>query len=158
MNGGRGFHHKAVKGQSAGGHFNGGANIVRSHLCRLSKQHIANALKGVNSGFLQMAVALLRTPLIVPAGFGRVPPVNSKQQVYSNHDGRQKRRGAGARAGWTMATQCKEGEKLNSPLRRHGNCSRYLLHFQRKTATSFSVRRCTSGPSVWQIRWGILNT
>lgn len=79
MNGGRGFHHKAAKGQSAGGHFNGSVNIVRSHLCRLSKQHVANALKGVDGGFLQMPVGLLRTPLIVPAGFGRVPLVNSKQ-------------------------------------------------------------------------------
>lgn len=53
MNGCRGFHHKAVKAQSAGGHFNGGVNIVRSRLCRLGKQHVANALKGVDGGFLQ---------------------------------------------------------------------------------------------------------
>lgn len=81
MNGGRGFHHKVVKGQSAGGHFNGSVNVVRSHLCRLSKQYVANALKGVDSSFLQTPVGSLRTPLIVPAGFGRVPPANSKQRV-----------------------------------------------------------------------------
>lgn len=30
-NGGTGFHHKAVKGESAGGHFNSSVNIMRSH-------------------------------------------------------------------------------------------------------------------------------
>lgn len=79
MNGGGGFHHKAVKGQSAGGHFNGSVNTGRSHLCRLSKQDAANALKGVDGGSLRTPVGLLRTPLIAPAGFGRVPPLNSKQ-------------------------------------------------------------------------------
>lgn len=49
------------------------------------------------------------------------------------------------------------GKKLNLQLRRHGDSSRYLLPFQRKTATSFSVRRCNSGPSVPQIRWGNIN-
>lgn len=47
MNSGTGFHHKAVKGEPAGGHFNGSVNIMRSHLCRLSKQYIADALKEV---------------------------------------------------------------------------------------------------------------
>lgn len=31
MNGGTGFHHKAVKGELAGGHFNSSVNIMRSH-------------------------------------------------------------------------------------------------------------------------------
>lgn len=30
MNGGTGFHHKAVKGKPAGGHFNSSVNITRS--------------------------------------------------------------------------------------------------------------------------------
>lgn len=78
MNSGRGFLHKAVKDQSAGGHFNISVNIVRSHLCQLSKQHVANALKGIDGSFLEMPVALLRTPLIVPAGVEHIPLVNSE--------------------------------------------------------------------------------
>lgn len=70
MNGGRGFLHKAVKDQSAGGHFKISVNIVRSDLCQLSKRHVANALKGVDGSFLETPGDLLRTPLIVPAGFG----------------------------------------------------------------------------------------
>lgn len=45
MNGGTGFHHKAVKSEPAGGHFNTSVNIMRAHLCRLSKHYIARALK-----------------------------------------------------------------------------------------------------------------
>lgn len=70
MYGSREFHHKAVKGQSAGGHFSVSVNIVRSHFCQLSKQHVANRYERRR----RRLVGLLRTPLAVPAGFGRVPP------------------------------------------------------------------------------------
>lgn len=73
MNGDTGFHHKAVKGKLAGGHFNSIVNIVRSYLCRLSKQYIAEALKGGNGCFLERPGGFLRTPLMVPTGFGHVP-------------------------------------------------------------------------------------
>lgn len=46
MNGGTGFHHKAVKSEPVGGHFNTSVNIMRAQLCRLSKHYIAHALKG----------------------------------------------------------------------------------------------------------------
>lgn len=73
MNGGRGFHHKAVKGKLAGGHFNSSVNIVRSHLCRLNKEYIADALKGSEGCFLERLGGFLRTSLMVPTGFGHVP-------------------------------------------------------------------------------------
>lgn len=73
MNGGTGFHHKAVKGETAGGHFNSSVNTMRSHLCRLSKQYIAGALKSCDGSFLERLAGFLRTPLMVPTGFGHVP-------------------------------------------------------------------------------------
>lgn len=46
MNGDTGFHHKAAKGKAVGGHFKRSVNTARSHLCRLSKQHVSKtALK-----------------------------------------------------------------------------------------------------------------
>lgn len=51
MNSARGYHHKAVKGKPAGGHFNSSVNIVRSRFCRLSKQYIEDALKSSNGAF-----------------------------------------------------------------------------------------------------------
>lgn len=69
MNGGTGFHHKAVKGEPAGGHFNSSVNIMRSHLGRLSKHYIA--LKG--GCLLERVGGFLRTTLIVPTEFGRLP-------------------------------------------------------------------------------------
>lgn len=76
MNGGTGFHHKAVKGKPAGGHFNSSVNIMRSHLCRLSKQYIADALKGGDGRFLEKPGGFLRTPLMVPTGFGHLPSLS----------------------------------------------------------------------------------
>lgn len=73
MNGGTGFHHKAVKGESAGGHFNSSVNIMRSHLCRVSKQYIADTLKGSEGCILERHSGFLRTPLLVPRGFGHLP-------------------------------------------------------------------------------------
>lgn len=70
---------KARKVQSAGGHFNRGVNIMRSHLCRLSKQYVAkkkqkkNPVKDSDGGLLEMPAGLLRTPLMVPAGLGPTP-------------------------------------------------------------------------------------
>lgn len=57
MNGDTGFHHKAAKGKAVGGHFKRSVNTARSHLCRLSKQHISKtALKGGGGGgFLEKA-------------------------------------------------------------------------------------------------------
>lgn len=73
MNGGTGFHHKAVKGEPAGGHFNSSVNIIRSRLCQLSKQYIAETLKGSDGCFLERPSGFLRTPLMVPTGLGHLP-------------------------------------------------------------------------------------
>lgn len=73
MNGGTGFHHKAVKGEPAGGHFNSSVNIIRSRLCQLSKQYIADTLKGSDGCFLERPSGFLRTPLMVPTGLGHLP-------------------------------------------------------------------------------------
>lgn len=43
---------------------------MRSNLCQLSKQHVANALEGVDGSSLETPGDRLKTPLIVPAGFG----------------------------------------------------------------------------------------
>ncbi len=56
MNGGTGFHHKAVKGKPAGGHFNSSVNIVRSPpLSTQQTVYIADALKGGDGCFLERA-------------------------------------------------------------------------------------------------------
>ena len=87
MNGGTGFHHKAVKGEPAGGHFNSSVNTMRSHLCRLSKQHIADPLKGGDGYFLERPAGFLRTPLTVPTGFWTRSLSDSEYRVQSNHRG-----------------------------------------------------------------------
>ena len=73
MNGGTGFHHKAEKHETVGGHFNSSVNTLSSHLCRLSKQYIADTLKGGDDCFLEKADSFLRRPLIVPTDFGLLP-------------------------------------------------------------------------------------
>ena len=73
MNGGTGFHHEAVKGEPTGGHFNSSVNIMRSHLCRLSKQYTADTLKGGEGCILERHSGFLRTPSPVPRGFGHRP-------------------------------------------------------------------------------------
>lgn len=86
MNGGTGFHHKAVKGKPAGGHFNSSVNIMRSHLCRLSKQYIADALKGGDGCFLERPGGFLRTPLMVPTGFGHLLSSVAKVTIQRNNN------------------------------------------------------------------------
>lgn len=72
MNGATGFHHKAAKGKTAGGHFNSRVNIPRTRLCQLSKQRIADALKGGDGRFLERPAGFLRTPFTAPTGCGYV--------------------------------------------------------------------------------------
>lgn len=69
MNGGTGFHHKAVKSEPVGGHFNTSVNIMRAQLCRLSKHYIAYALKG-DAAFVERSGGFLRTLMTVPTRFG----------------------------------------------------------------------------------------
>lgn len=87
MNGGTGFHHKAAKGESVGGHFNSSVNIMRSHLCRLSKQYIADTLKGSDGCFLERHSGFLRTLLMVPTGFGHLPFLTMSSESKVNTRG-----------------------------------------------------------------------
>lgn len=70
MNGGTGFHHKAVKSEPAGGHFNASVNMARARLCRLSKHFVADALKG-DAAFWKSPAGFSEHVLMVPTGLGR---------------------------------------------------------------------------------------
>lgn len=68
LNGGTGFLHKAAEGQSVGGRFNSSVNnIRRSHLCRLSKQRVAERLW---RRFLERCCGFLRTANMLPTSLG----------------------------------------------------------------------------------------
>lgn len=89
MNGGTGFHHKAVKGKPAGGHCNSSVNNVRSHPCRLSKQYIAEALKGGDGCFLERPGGRFSQNIF--EGASRLWTRSIKKALQSNHEGKMNR-------------------------------------------------------------------
>lgn len=141
LNGGRGFHHKAVKGQSAGGHFNGSVNIVRSHLCRLSKQHGAKKKTPWKAAFCKRLLVFSEQLWERQQGLDVFPRqiLSSGSKVTMTGDRSEEEREPELIGRWQHSA--KREKERNLQLCHHGDSSRYLLPFGRKTATSFSVRR-----------------
>ena len=137
MNGGAGFRHKAVKGESAGGHFNSSVNTTRSHLSatqqtadrRRSERRwrlLSGRAQRLSENVFEGANRLW-TSFLIPSGVSRVTrrgkiTEGDTRQIWCNN-----------KAHWTIATGAAAAAQRAKQLRLHS-----LVH----PAISFLCLQC----------------